>query len=127
MNLQYRVSYISDPGIGEFHAMPTNHLNVCKHSFYSVSYISDPGIEEFHAMPTNHLNVCKHSFYSVSYISDPGIGEFHAMPTNHLNVCKPTNRDSELYKLTLNFINKCLFQQYANVVSLGEFLLRNNK
>ena len=77
----YCVSYISDPGIGEFHAMPTNHMNVCKHNSYSVPYISDPGIGELHAMPTSHLNMCKHNRYSVSYISDPGIGEFHAMLT----------------------------------------------
>ncbi|KAL5020877.1 hypothetical protein ScPMuIL_000032 [Solemya velum] len=42
--------------------------------------------------------------------SDPGVGEFHALWTNHLNICKPWDKDSDLYKLSLKFVRKCLRQ-----------------
>lgn len=46
--------------------------------------------------------------------SDPGCGEYHAMNTNHINICKPRDTESELYKLTLSFIRKCIFQHIIN-------------
>ncbi|XP_078587725.1 protein SERAC1-like [Branchiostoma floridae x Branchiostoma japonicum] len=38
--------------------------------------------------------------------ANPGFGEFHQVDVNHLNVCKPENKDSILYELTLQFIQR---------------------
>ena len=48
---------------------------------------------------------------------DPGYGEFHSLKVNHLDICKPASPRSQLYHLTLRFINHSVPKSLPNLLS----------
>ncbi|XP_033632514.1 protein SERAC1-like isoform X1 [Asterias rubens] len=49
--------------------------------------------------------------------SHPGYGEFHSLKVNHLDICKPASPRSQLYHLTLRFINHSVPRSLPNLLS----------